>query len=93
MEKLNESTDKIIHFGSCQTLNTDNRNIIRFLEKTGALCVCGFKNEIDFVESSVFDMLLIEMFQKYRDVAKVNRDINRYYRTLVKKLEFKLVYL
>ena len=85
--------DKIIHFGSCKTLSTDNRNIVRFLEKTGALCVCGFKNEIDFVESSVFDMLLIEMFQKYRDVAKVNRDINRYYRTLVRKLEFKLVYL
>jgi len=85
--------DKIIHFGSCQTLNTDPRNIIRFLEKTGALCVCGFKTEIDFLESSVFDMLLIEMFQKYKDVSKVDRDINRYYRTLVRKLEFKLVHL
>jgi hypothetical protein len=85
--------DKIIHFGSCKTLSTDNRNITRFLEKTGALCVCGFESEIDFVASSAFDMILIELFQKYRDISKVDRDINKYYRALVKKLEFKLVYI
>ena len=85
--------DKIIHFGSCQTLDTDHRNIVRFLEKTGALCVCGFRTEIDFVESSVFDMLLIQKFQEYKDVSKVERDIKRYYRGMVRKLDFKLVHL
>lgn len=85
--------DRIIHFGSCKTLDTNNSNIVRFLEKTGALCVCGFETEIDFVESSVFDMLLIELFQKYKDISKVDRDIKKYYRALVKKLKFKLVHL
>lgn len=85
--------DKIIHFGSCQTLNTDRRNIVSFLERTGALCVCGFRTEIDFMESSVFDMLLIQKLQEYKDISKVDRDIRRYYKTLVKKLDFKLVHL
>ncbi|HVA99475.1 MAG TPA: DUF6642 family protein [Bacteroidia bacterium] len=85
--------DKIIHFGSCKTLDTNRKNIIRFLERTGALCVCGFETDIDFLESSVFDMLLIEKFQKYKDISKVERDIRYYYGTLVRKLKFNILYL
>lgn len=85
--------DKIIHFGSCNTLATNQHNINRFLKKTEALCVCGFKTDIDFVQSSAFDMLLLQLFQEYRDITKVERDINRLYKGLVKTLEFKLVYL
>lgn len=84
--------DRIIHFGSCKTLNTEKRNVMRFLNKTGALCVCGFKTEIDFLESSVFDMLLIDKFQQYKDVSCVDRDMNLYHENMVKNLEFKIFY-
>jgi len=84
--------DKIIHFGSCKTLDATNDTIIKFLKKTEALCICGFKNEIDFVESTAFDMLLIELFQRYKDVSKVLKYIEHYYAALVKKLNFKLIY-
>ena len=84
---------RIIHFGSCKTLDTDDQTIIRFLEKTKAICVCGYQKDIDFVESSVFDMLLIEMFQKYKNIANVQKDVDHYYKALAKKLEFKLVHL
>ena len=85
--------DKIIHFGTCHTLNTDLRNIKRFLNKTNALCVCGFGKEIKFVEGSVFDILLIDMLQEFRNIETVLNRIKKYYSSLAKKLEFKLVYL
>lgn len=85
--------NKVIHFGTCHTLNTDLRNIKRFLKKTNALCVCGFGKEIPFVEGSVFDILLIDMMQEFRNVGTVLNRIKKYYSSLAKKLEFKLVYL
>ena len=85
--------DKIIYFGSCNTLDIDTRKIKTFLKTTDALCVCGFKTEIDFVASSVFDMLLIEMFQEYKNITSVEREIKEYYNCLIKLLEFKLVHL
>ncbi len=85
--------DRIIHFGSCATLNTDNRHIKRFLRKTNALCVCGFGKEIGFIEGSVFDILLLDKFQEFKDVRTVHKSIKTNYPALSKKLAFKLVYL
>jgi hypothetical protein len=92
-EILNGScVNKIIHFGSCNTLDTDERKIRQFLETTQALCVCGFRTDIDFLESSVFDMLLMQKFQEYKDIKAVDRDLKKNYRKLINKLEFKLIY-
>ena len=82
--------DKIIFFGSCLVLQAENSRIKDFLKKTGALCVCGYKVSVDFLTSSVFEMLVFDMFQKYRDVSCVQRDIGIYYDTLSKELDFKI---
>ena len=84
--------NKIIHFGSCKTLNTDEKTIKKFLEHTGALCVCGFESEINFIESSAFDMILIEMFQQYKDVRMLDKNIRKNFRSFVQRLQFKLIY-
>ena len=92
-EMLNGSChNKIIHFGSCNTLDTDERNIRRFLDTTKALAVCGFKTDIDYLESSVFDMLLIENLQQYKDVSKVHTNMHKEHRRLVRKLDFRMLY-
>ena len=92
-QTLNGScVNKIIHFGSCNTLDTDERNITKFLKTTHALCVCGFKSDIDFLESSVFDMLLIRKFQEYKDVRAVDRDLKKNYRRLINRLNFRFQY-
>jgi len=93
-EILNGScVNKIIHFGSCNTLDTNEKSIREFLETTHALCVCGFKTDIDFLESSVFDMLLLQKLQEYKDIKAVDRELKRNYRKLIKQLDFKLMYL
>ncbi len=93
-EILNGScVDKIIHFGSCNTLDTNAKGIRKFLETTHALCVCGFKTDIDFVESSVFDMLLLQKFQEYKDMGAVERDLKKNHRKLIHRLDFRMSYL
>jgi len=52
-----------------------------------------FKTDIDFVESSVFDMLLLQKFQEYKDISAVERDLKKNYRKLINKLDFRLSYL
>jgi hypothetical protein len=85
--------NKIIHFGTCHTINVDLRHIKRFLRKTNALCICGFGKEIKFVEGCVFDILLIDQLQEFRNVATLHTYINQNYKSLAQKLDFKLYYL
>ena len=56
--------NRVVIFGSCETLGTDKRHITRFLKKTGALAVCGYKADVDWVKSSVHDILIIEALQE-----------------------------
>ena len=61
---------RLIHFGSCETLATDRRNIARFLKRTGAVAVTGFKREVDWLYSSVFDVLLFEVLLRFSLTTK-----------------------
>jgi hypothetical protein len=93
-EMLGDSCkNKILHFGACHVLNTDTRLLKRFLKQTNALCICGFKYEIKFIESSAFDILLLDMFQEFLDVTRVEANIKMYYKSFANKLGFKLIHL
>jgi hypothetical protein len=81
--------DKIIHFGSCSTLNTNGKNIKRFLRQTQALCVTGYKSDVDFMESTVFDAFLFQTFQSYRKITCVARDMRDNYGELARRLDFR----
>ena len=85
--------NKIIHFATCRVIATDKNRIKKFLEDTGALCVSGFQAEVDFLESSIFDMILIDMYQQYINVGKVTATLNKNYGALSRKLKFKLFHL
>jgi hypothetical protein len=88
---------RIIHFGTCGTLATDRRNISRFLRRTGAVAVCGFLGDIDWLKSTAFDLLLFEIIQRYeislRGIPAFHREVKRSYPQLYRELGFRLVYL
>ncbi len=88
----NKCKNKIIHFGCCESLNIDQSKLREFLEKTKALCVCGFQTEIDFLESSVFDMVVLYKFQDYKDIKALDQDLYKNYRKIRSKLNFKIAY-
>lgn len=84
--------NKIIHFGSCSTIKIPKKELDAFVKTTGALAVCGFKSEVSFIESSVFDLLLIDLFQKYLDIRKLKKRLYADYGTFVRKLDFQLIH-
>lgn len=59
----NKCRGRVVIFGSCSTLNINKRYIKKFLKLTGALAVCGYKTDIDWIKSTLHDLLIIEAFQ------------------------------
>ena len=55
---------RVLHFGSCSTLNVHGNRINAFLSKTGALAVCGFGTDVDWLESDTLDVLSLGLFQE-----------------------------
>lgn len=85
---------RIIHFGSCKTLNIDARKLKGFLRQTGASAVCGYKAKIPWLESSAFDLLLMNQFQDNSFDGRGIKTIQRKANELSKKfkdLQFRMV--
>ena len=69
---------RIVVLGGCSVLNIDKRKLKAFLTTTGALAICGYRNDVDWVRSSAFELLLLSELQ---DNAFDGRGI----RTIVRK--------
>jgi hypothetical protein len=54
---------KVIHFGSCSTLDVHGAKLNRFLRTTEALAICGYRSEPDWLQSSALDILLLGAMQ------------------------------
>ena len=73
------AADKIIHFGSCSTLNIPARELRRFLKDTGALAISGYTKDVDFIERSVLDILYFRKCQEYRRMPVIETQKKQYY--------------
>jgi hypothetical protein len=84
----------IVMFGSCSTLATDKRHLKRFLDVTGALAICGYKNEVDWLRSTAFELLLISTLQENefsgRGLSAIRRKTDQIAR-LFRDLDFRMV--
>ena len=68
LDELEESLEgkcsgRIIHFGTCKTLDIHGARINRFVRQTKALAVCGYRESIDIVKSAAFELLVFDAFQ------------------------------
>ena len=82
--------NKMIHFGSCSTLKTHNEEITSFLKKTNALAISGYQKNIDFISSTVVDILFFEMCQNFKSIKSIENKMLDMYGQLCEKLEFKI---
>lgn len=87
-----KANGKIIHFGSCSTLDVSGWELRKFLKNTNALAISGYKEEIDFVKSTVFDLIYFQQCQRSFDITVIEKNIKKYYSTLGKELGFVLKY-
>jgi hypothetical protein len=56
---------KVIHLGSCQTMNVHGSRLNKFLVRTGALAVCCYKIDVEWMYSAAFEIMLFGCFQRY----------------------------
>lgn len=57
--------NRIIMFAACGIMDHDDDTITTFIEETGCLAVCGYRNSVYWIQSAAFDLLLLEIMQEY----------------------------
>jgi len=86
---------KVIHFGACDTLNAHGSVLNRYLRSFDALAISGYKRQVDWIESSVFEMLYLSELQKNAmtkaGVMAVEKRIKEVVPSLARKLGFRMV--
>jgi hypothetical protein len=86
---------KIILFGSCSTLNTDPARVRAFLKVTGALAALGYRSDVEWVKSAMFELHVITAMQEYpltrRGVMRMNERIVTLFPKLSRELTYKAI--
>jgi hypothetical protein len=80
---------KVVHFGSCSTLRTKDENLLYFLETTKAEMVSGFTKDVEFIDSSIFEIAYFFRLQEYRYASYVEERMKRDYPGLFERLGFR----
>jgi hypothetical protein len=86
----NQFEDKIIHFGSCRTLNTSQKTIIDFKHQTGAKIVSGYSKSVDFMKSSILDFAYMSELASTQKLSTIENKMERLYNNLMNDLGFKI---
>jgi hypothetical protein len=84
----------IIVFGSCSTLDMRRSRLSKFLEKTQALAVCGYRSDVDWLTATAFELLMLSAMQDNefsgRGIDAIEKKIRRF-SGLVRDLRFHMV--
>jgi ribosomal protein L10 len=60
----NSAQGKVVFFASCETLNTASKTIQSFLKKTNAIAAIGYKQEVDWMIATAFELLVLDALQQ-----------------------------
>lgn len=86
---------KLIHFGGCRTIALPTRRLQQFLRATGAVAVSGFREEVEWTDSTLFEMSYFVALQRERltarGLAAVGRSMRRHHRQAVDDMGFTIV--
>jgi hypothetical protein len=88
-------SNSIIIFGSCSTLAIRKNYLTKFLNKTGALAICGYQKDVDWIPSTAFEMLILSLMQgnefSKRGISSIEKKVNSYARKFRDELHFRMV--
>lgn len=82
--------NKIVHFSSCSVMS-NQKAIELFKHITKAKGVCGYTKDVDFLESSVFDILLLNRLYLNNSSKRTSKYLIKNYPNLVEKLGFRII--
>lgn len=84
--------DKVIHFGSCATMKMSEKDWTELMNFTGAKIISGYLKEIDFLESTLFDILYFRALQYRKFVKPLDEALLKDYEGMYKSLGFVMKY-
>jgi len=84
--------NKIVHFGSCSTLRTSEKNIQDFISTTNCQFISGYRKDVDYIDACAFELLYFNLLQKFTSVGKLHRGLYCADNNLNHKLKFELCY-
>ncbi len=88
-------TNRVIFFAACKTLDIPKRKIKQFLKTTNALAVCGYNDEVDWMVSTAFELLVLFALQNNvfdgRGINSVRSKIQTGFSRISDELEFIMV--
>ena len=86
---------RMIYFGSCDTLDLHGNSINAFLRKTGATAVCGYRRDVEWLEATAFELVVMSAMQIHsmtrQGAAAMRRRIDLRAGVLAKTLRFHMV--
>jgi hypothetical protein len=87
--------NRVIFFGSCETVNVHGKRLNTFLKQTGALAVCGYCGNVDWMLSTAFELLVLAYLQEnsltINGSHAVANKIRSSAKSIHQKLKFKMV--
>ncbi|HPR17356.1 MAG TPA: hypothetical protein PLD62_03840 [Candidatus Cloacimonadota bacterium] len=73
--------NRVFIFASCNTVKTDKRNLKRFLRKTDALAICGYRRIVPWISATAFELMLLSALQENvldgRGIDAVHKRVNK----------------
>jgi hypothetical protein len=88
-------SNSIIIFGSCSTLALRKNYLTKFLCETGALAICGYQKDVDWIHSTAFEMLILSQMQENefskRGITAIENKVNSLAQKFRNELQFRMV--
>lgn len=87
-------SNSIILFSSCSTLALRKNYLKKFLNETGALAICGYQKDVDWLPSTAFEILILSLMQENefskRGISSMQNKINSLARKFKEELQFRM---
>lgn len=83
---------KSIYLGACAVFDLPKKEIRDFRKRIGAKCICGYLEDVDWFESSAFDILLLDCLSYYKNPKDTEAWLRSEHGSLVRYLGFEIYY-
>ena len=85
---------RVIHFGSCSSLDVNGHRLNSFVRRTGACAMFGFRTDVDWLTSAAFELLVLGYLQEVPFTKTGMRSLQRWVKReapgLARTLEFRM---
>lgn len=79
---------KVIYLSACSILDLDDKTLRAIVNRTGAKYICGYSNDVDWMEGRALDTLVLQKIKQYKRPSWLWKHLKKQYGDLMKKTGF-----